>query len=167
MRSKFATVSHFLTHDTFLISIKTIILEVSCLIFPHTFRSLLFHFEQNRSLVSCIHQKSLPKSVASIWYYPVCKSSACEGELNLISAFCQYETKSATGLYLTFHNEDCEAGFEQFSNVISFHVTDAIFPRRMYFFWHGEMLVKSLLMANNRVRYALFLPKLSAHILSY
>ena len=60
-----------------------------------------------------------------------------------------------------------EAGFEQFANVISFRVPDAIFPRRIYFFCHGEMLVKSLLMAKNRDKYALFLPKLSAHTLSY
>ena len=56
-----------------------------------------------------------------------------------------------------------EAGFEQLPNVISFRVADAIFPRRMYFFCHGEMLVKSLLMAKNRDKYALFLPKRSDH----
>ena len=60
-----------------------------------------------------------------------------------------------------------EAGFEHFSNVISFRVTDAIFSRRMYFFCHGEMLVKSLLMPKNNDRCALFLPKLSAQTLSF
>ena len=40
-----------------------------------------------------------------------------------------------------------EAGFEQFSNVISFRVADAIFPPRMHFFCHGKMLLKTLLMA--------------------
>ena len=60
-----------------------------------------------------------------------------------------------------------EAGFEQFSNVISFRVADAIFPRRMYFFCHGEMLVKSLLMAKNRDKYTLFPPKRYAHTSSY
>ena len=60
-----------------------------------------------------------------------------------------------------------EAGFKQLANVISFRVTDAVFHRRMYFACRGEMLVKSLLMAKNRDRYALFLPKLSAHTLSY
>ena len=61
-----------------------------------------------------------------------------------------------------------ELGFEQFSNVLSFLVADAIFPRRMYFFFcNGEKLVKSLLMVKNRDRYALFLPKLSVHILTY
>ena len=60
-----------------------------------------------------------------------------------------------------------EAGFEQLANVISVRVANAIFPRRMYFFCHGEMLVKSLPMAKYRDRYALCLPKLSAHTSSY
>ena len=34
------------------------------------------------------------------------KSLACEGEFELISAFCCYETKSVSGIYQTFHNED-------------------------------------------------------------
>ena len=60
-----------------------------------------------------------------------------------------------------------EAGFKQSANVISFRVADAIFTRRMYSVCHGEMLFKSLLIAKNRDRYVLFLPKLSAHTLSY
>ena len=56
-----------------------------------------------------------------------------------------------------------EAGFEQLANVISFRVADAIFPRRMYFFCHGQMLFITLLIAETSDTYALFLRKLSAH----
>ena len=102
--------------------------------FPSHIPKSVVLFEQNSSLVGCIHQKYLPKSVASIWYYPgVFKSSACEGEFNLINTFCWYETR----VFLVYTEASTmrigEAGFEQFSKVISFRVTDAIFPRRMYF----------------------------------
>ena len=40
-----------------------------------------------------------------------------------------------------------EAGFEQLANVVSFHAPDTIFPQKMYFFCHREMLFKTLLMA--------------------
>ena len=45
-----------------------------------------------------------------------------------------------------------EAGFEQLANVISFRVANAIFSLEFIFFCHGEMLVKSLLIAKNRDR---------------
>ena len=96
----------------------------------------LFHFEQNSSFVGCIHQKYIPKSFASIWYYPILfKSLTCEGKFNLIHAFCWYKTKSVSGIYTEPSTMRIrETGSEQFSNVISFCVADAIFPRRMYFF---------------------------------
>ena len=84
-------------------------------IFPHPFQSPLFHFEQNSSLVGCIHQKYIPKSVASIWYHlGVFKSLACEGEFNLINAFCWYET------YRTFHNEDRRSRIQTISKCYQF-----------------------------------------------
>ena len=52
------------------------------------------------------------------------------------------------------------------NNVVSFRVADAIFPRRMYIFCHGEMSFKTVLMAKYKGKYALFLPKLSTHISS-
>ena len=59
-----------------------------------------------------------------------------------------------------------EAGFKQLANVVSFRVADAIFPRRMYIFCHGEMSFKIVLTAKYKGKYALFLPKLSTHISS-
>ena len=146
----------------------------------YNLRSRWHQFSLTHSEVHCfILNKTAPYSVASnettFWslLHPygttpgVFKSSACEGKFNLINAFCWYETKNVSGIYRTFHNEIGEAGFEQLANVINFRVTDAVFPWRMYFFCYGEMLVKSLLMSQNRDRYTLFLPKLSAHTSSY
>ena len=64
----------------------------------------------------------------------VFKPSACEGEFNLINDFCWYETKSVSGIYQTFHNDDWQSRIETILNLIGFHVADAMFPRRMYFF---------------------------------
>ena len=60
-----------------------------------------------------------------------------------------------------------EAGFEQLANVVSFRVDDTIFPRKNVFFCHGLMLFKTSLMAKNRNKHALFLPKPFAHTSSY
>ena len=64
-----------------------------------------------------------------------------------------------------------EAGFEQLANVVSFRAPDFVpltqFPSTNVFFCHREMLFKTLLMAKNRDKYALFLPKLFAHTSSY
>ena len=52
------------------------------------------------------------------------------------------------------------AGSEKLAVVIGFLVANAIFPRKMYFFYHGKMLFKKLLMAKIEVKYALLLHKL-------
>ena len=70
----------------------------------------------------------------------VVKSSACEGEFNLINAFCCLKQR----VFLVYTEPSTvrigEAEFEQFSNIISFRVADAIFPRRMYFLPRGDVV---------------------------
>ena len=60
-----------------------------------------------------------------------------------------------------------EAGFEQLESTVSFHVTDTIFPWKNVFLFHREMLFKTLFMAKNWDKYALFLSKLFVHTSSY
>ena len=64
-----------------------------------------------------------------------------------------------------------EAGFEQLANVVSFRAPDFVpltqFSLEKCIFLPQEDLFKTLLMAKNRDKYALFLPKLFAHTSSY
>ena len=89
------------------------------------------------------------------------KSWAYEGGFNLINVFCRYETKSVLVYTELSIIRIGEAGFEQFSNVVvplmQYSLEKCILSAT------GEMLFKMLLIAKTRDKYALFLPKFSAH----
>ena len=132
-------------------------------------RSTCASSQSDQCLVGCFHQKYLPKSVASIWYYPVCVPRHAKASL----IYSMPSAGMKQRLFLVYTELSIMriggAGFEQFSNGISFRVADAIFPQRMYIFsatgrclLNGELWWKTEICNN-----ALFLCKYSAHTLSY
>ena len=129
------------------------------------FVAQLFHFEQNSSFVGCIHQKYIPKSFASIWYYPVVfKSLTCDGEFNLIHAFCWYETECFR--YIpnlpqwgsTKQEVNNSQMLSVFVSLMQYSLEECIFSATR------RCCLKRYLWQKNRDRYALFLPIRSAHI---
>ena len=104
----------------------------------------------------------------------VFKPSVCESQFDLINISASMKLR----MFLVYIEPSTmrigEAGFEQLANVVSFRAPDFV-PltqfslEKMFFSATGRCCSKTLLtfMAKNRDKYALFLPKLFAHKLSY
>ena len=131
--------------------------EVCCIIFRKRLLSRV-HLQKVRSEVGCIRLMLIPS---------VFKPSVCESQFDLINIFCWYETKNVSGIYRTFHDEDRWSRIRTISKRGQFSCPWHNFPSKNVFFCHREMLFKTLLMAKNTDKYALFLPKLFAHTSSY
>ena len=121
------------------------------------------HLKKVRSEVGCIHLMLPPVCLSPRYVKPslICSISFAGMKLRMFLVYTEPSTMRIG-----------EAGFEQLVNVVSFRARDFVpltqfFPRKNVFFYHREMLFKTLLMAKNRDKYALFLPKLFAHTYSY
>ena len=135
--------------------------EIRCIIFSKTAP------KSGASTKSTLRSRLHPSDATS----SVFKPSVCESQFDWSIASAGMKLR----MFLEYTEPATmrigEAGFEQLANVVSFRTLISCpwhnFPLKNVFFCHREMSFKTLLIAKNRDKYALFLPKLFAHSSSY